>query len=192
MPGDSPGPLQAPRLTALLTLPDYLRPGLKLVFIGLNPGLYSARAGKYFARPTNRFWSALSASEVVGTNLVAGDESLLFGKGMGFTDVVKRATGQVSEVTREEIAAGVAALRGKLGECSPAVACFVGLTGYRWVFGIPVKTPVQPGLQKEAIGSVRVCVLPSTSPANARFSFNDIVEAFRQLKSSLEDLRIRF
>ena len=146
MPGDSPGPLQAPRLTGVLTLPDYLRPGLKLVFIGLNPGLYSARAGKYFARPTNRFWSALSASQLVGTNLVAGDESLLFGKGIGFTDVVKRATGQVSEVTRDEIAAGVAALRRKLAECSPAVACFVGLTGYRWVFGIPVKTPVRPGL----------------------------------------------
>ena len=192
MPGDGPDSREAQRLTALLTLPDYLRPGLKLVFIGLNPGLYSARAGTYFARPTNRFWPALSACQLAGTNLVAGDESLLFGKGIGFTDVVKRATGQVSEVTREEIAAGVAALRAKLGECSPAVACFVGLTGYRWVFGIPVKTPVQPGLQKEVIGSVRVYVLPSTSPANARFSFNDIVEAFRQLTSSLEDLHIRF
>ncbi len=179
-------------LTGLLTLPDYLRPGLKLVFIGLNPGLYSARAGKYFARPTNRFWSALSLSQLVGMNVGPGDERLLFEKGIGFTDVVKRATGQVSELTRDEIATGAAALRRKLEERSPAVACFVGLTGYRWVFGIPVKTPVRPGLQTEAIGSVRVWVLPSTSPANAQFSFDDIAEAFRQLKSSLEDLRIRF
>lgn len=192
MSGDSPGPFQAQRLTGLLTLPDYLGPGLKLVFIGLNPGLYSARVGKYFARPTNRFWPALSASQLVGTNVVAGDESLLFEKGIGFTDVVKRATGQVSELTRDEIAAGAAALRRKLAECSPAVACFVGVTGYRWVFGIPAKTPIQPGLQKEAIGSMRAWVLPSTSPANARVSLEDIAEAFRQLKSWLEDLQIRF
>ncbi len=176
----------------MLTLPDYLRPGLKLVFVGLNPGLYSARAGKYFARPTNRFWSALSASQFVGRDVAAGDERILFEQGIGFTDVVKRATGQVSEVTREEIAAGAAALRRKLEELPPAVACFVGLTGYRWVFGIPARTPVRPGLQKEAIGSVRIYVLPSTSPANARFSFDDLVEAFRHLKSSLEDLHIRF
>jgi len=190
--GESPGPLQAQRRTDVLTLPDYLGPGLKLVFIGLNPGLYSARAGKYFARPTNRFWSALSASQLAGMTVGAGDESILFEKGIGFTDVVKRATGQVREVTRQEIAAGVAALRRKLEELSPAVACFVGLTGYRWMFGIPAKTPVRPGLQREAIGSVRIWVLPSTSPANARFSFDDIAKAFRQLKSSLEDLQIRF
>lgn len=176
----------------MLTLPDYLAPGLKLVFIGLNPGLYSARAGKYFARSTNRFWSALSASQLVGVNVVAGDESLLFEKGIGFTDVVKRATGQVSELTGDEIAAGASALRRKMAELLPAIACFVGLTGYRWVFGIPAKTPVRPGLQREAIDSVRIYVLPSTSPANARFSFDDIAEAFRQLKSSLEDLQIRF
>jgi TDG/mug DNA glycosylase family protein len=175
-----------------LTLPDYLRPGLKLVFIGLNPGLYSARAGKYFARKTNRFWPALSASRFFGSDVTAGDEKMLFEKGVGFTDVVKRATSQIDELTRDEITAGTKILRRKLEKLSPAVACFNGLTGFRWVFEWPVKTKVLPGPQHERIGATRIYVLPSTSPANAHFSLNQIGEEFRRLKIWLEGANITF
>ena len=82
-----------------LTLPDYLRRGLKLVFIGLNPGLYSAQQKKYYARATNRFWPALSAANYFGRQLQPGDERMLFAKGVGFTDVVKRASGQIDELS---------------------------------------------------------------------------------------------
>ncbi|MGH7596962.1 MAG: mismatch-specific DNA-glycosylase [bacterium] len=174
------------------TLPDYLRPALKLVFVGLNPGLYSARAGKYFVRKTNRFWPALSASRFFGSEVSAGDEKALFEKDVGFTDVVKRATGQIDELTQDEIITGAKTLCRKLEKFSPAVACFIGLTGYRWVFEAPVKIKVTPGPQNERIGATRIYVLPSTSPANAHFSLNQIVEEFRRLKAWLEAANITF
>jgi len=175
-----------------LTLPDYLRPGLKLVFVGLNPGLYSARAGKYFARKTNRFWPALSASRFFGFEVTAGDEKALFEKDIGFTDVVKRATAQIDELTQDEIITGAKMLRRKLKKFSPTVACFIGLTGFRWVFEVPIKTKIMPGPQNERIGATRIYVLPSTSPANAHFSFEQIVEEFRRLKIWLEGTNITF
>jgi double-stranded uracil-DNA glycosylase len=176
----------------LLTLPEYLRPGLKLVFVGLNPGLYSARAGKYFARKTNRFWPALSASHFFGSEVTAGDEKMLFEKGIGFTDVVKRATAQIDELTQDEITTGARTLRRKLKKFSPAVACFNGLTGFRWVFEVPIKTKVIPGPQHERIGATRIYVLPSTSPANAHFSLGQIVAELRRLQAWLADANITF
>jgi TDG/mug DNA glycosylase family protein len=175
-----------------LTLPDYLRPGLKFVFVGLNPGLYSARAEKYFARKTNRFWPALSASRFFGSKVTAGDEKMLFEKGIGFTDVVKRATAQIDELTQEEIITGAKLLRRKLEKFSTTVACFIGLTGFRWVFEVPVKTKVMPGPQHERIGATRIYVLPSTSPANAHFSFGQIVEEFHRLQVWLKSANITF
>lgn len=171
-----------------LTLPDYLRPGLKLVFVGLNPGLYSANVGQYFARKTNRFWSALSAANVLGTNLKPGDEKHLFERGVGFTDVVKRATPSIKELTREEIAEGARRLRRKIEKISPDVACFIGLKGFEWVFGIPARV----GPQNHRIGSTHIYVLPSTSGANAHVSSEQIVEAFRRLKFWLHDVGITF
>jgi TDG/mug DNA glycosylase family protein len=176
----------------LLTLPDYLRPGLKLVFIGLNPGLYSARQGKYFARLTNRLWPALSASKFFGMKVQAGDERMLIEKGVGFTDVVKRASGQIDELSRAEIIAGAKALRRKLSRYAPQAACFIGLTGYRWLFDIPARTKVTIGPQDEMIGETLLYVLPSTSPANAHFSFDEIVAAFRGCKKWLTTKSIVF
>lgn len=173
-------------MSSVLTLPDYLREGLKLVFIGLNPGLYSARQGKYFARKTNRFWPALSAAQLVGMQAGPGDERILFERGIGFTDVVKRASGQIDELAPEEIQKGARQLRRKLLRYAPTTACFIGITGYRWVCAVPPKTPVLPGPQPAQIGTTRLYVLPSTSPANAHFSLDEIVTEFRLMKSWLE------
>lgn len=177
---------------AALTLPDYLRSGLKLVFIGLNPGLYSAQTGKYFARQTNRFWPALSAANFFGREVNAGDEKLLFEQGIGFTDIVKRATAQIDELTRDEIIAGTQALRRKIAKFSPAAICFLGITGFRWVFQVPAKNKLRLGPQLETIGTARIYVLPSPSPANAHYSLAAIVEECRQLKSWLHNLEIKF
>lgn len=175
-----------------LALPDYLRPDLKLVFIGLNPGLYSAQVGKYFARKTNRFWPALSASGLVGRSVEAGDEKFLIDQGIGFTDVVERATSQIDELTKHEIAAGAETLRAKIVKYAPATACFVGLTGFRWVFEVPNKIRVTPGPQTELIGSTKIYVLPSTSPANAHYLIDRMIAEFRRLKSWLESIDITF
>lgn len=177
---------------AALTLPDYLRPGLKLVFTGLNPGLYSAQRGKYFARRTNRFWPALSAANFFGRNVTAGDEKKLFEQGIGFTDIVKRPTAQIDELTPEEIIAGAKAFRRKIEKFSPAAICFLGITGFRWVFQVPAKHKFVPGPQLETLGAARVYVLPSPSPANAHYSLAAIVEECRQLKRWLHNLDIAF
>lgn len=124
--------------------------------------------------------------------MAAGDEKVLFEKGVGFTDVVKRATTQIDELTREEIVAGAKMLRRKLEKFSPAVVCFIGLTGFRWVFETPIKIKIMPGPQHEQIGSTRIYVLPSTSPANAHFSFEQIVEEFRRMRAWLKSANITF
>ena len=174
-----------------LTLPDYLRPGRKLVFIGLNPGLYSARCGKYFARQTNRFWPALSAANFFGREVKAGDEKLLFQQGIGFTDVVKRATSQIDELTQEEIIAGVKTLRRKIEKFSPAAVCFLGITGFRWVFNLPAKIKITPGPQSEKIGPALIYVLPSPSAANAHYSFEVIAEECRRLETWLGEIGVK-
>jgi len=176
----------------VLELPDYLRPGLKLVFIGLNPGLYSAQVGKYFARKTNRFWPALSASHLVGQDVKAGDEKFLLEKGIGFTDVVERASSQIDELAKDEIAAGAKTLRLKIEQFSPSVVCFIGLTGFRWVFGVPNKIRIAPGPRAERIGSTRIYVLPSTSPANAHYLLDQTIAEFRRFKSWLASINITF
>ncbi len=83
-------------------------------------------------------------------------------------------------------------LRRKLEKFSPAVACFIGLTGFRWVFEAPIKTKIMPGPQHERIGATRIYVLPSTSPANAHFSLNQIVKEFCRLQAWLEEVHITF
>ena len=188
------GKLLSPRRSRQgdLTLPDYLRPGLKLVFIGLNPGHYSAQQGKYFARSTNRFWPALSASKFFGLQVKPGDERMLFEQGIGFTDIVKRASGQIDELTSLEIAAGAKILRRKLLRHSPQVAAFIGITGYRWLFNLPARTRVAIGPQLETIGETLLYVLPSTSPANAHFSLQEIIVVFRDFRKWLRMRNIFF
>lgn len=154
--------------------------------------MFSAQNGKYYARATNRFWPALSASGLAGSEVKAGDETILFEKGIGFTDVVKRATGQIDELTREEIVSGAKILRQKIATFSPHVACFIGLTGFRWVFDVSNKTAIKPGPQREKLALTHIYVLPSTSSANAHYPPNAIVKEFQRLKSWLDSKNIRF
>jgi len=114
------------------TLPDYLWPGLTVVFVGINPGLLSARLGHYFARRSNRFWPAFSRSrisapirEALGRDtLTAEDDGLLPEFGVGFTDVVKRPTANAGQLSPEEFTRSVPRLLAELIECRPRVACF--------------------------------------------------------------------
>src|ERR1700722_2149468 len=120
------------------TLPDLLRDGLDLVFVGINPSLYSVAQGHYFARRANRFWPCFSRSTLsaparraLGADLLAPEhDAALLAHGIGFTDVVKRASVRADEVTRAEFAAGAALLVAKLERHRPRFACFHGVTGY--------------------------------------------------------------
>src|SRR5487761_1637972 len=157
------------------TLPDLLRDGLDLVFVGINPSLYSVAQGHYFARRANRFWPCFSRSVLSAAarralgvaRLTPAHDRRLPEHGFGFTDVVKRATARADEVSRQEFAAGAAALAGKIERRKPRLACFHGVTGYRPMQRIlaPAETECRPGPQPARIGPTDFFAVPNRGPA---------------------------
>src|SRR5215472_12477001 len=111
------------------TLPDYLKSGLKLIFVGINPGFYSAQVGHYYARPGNLFWWALSNSGLVTHPLGPENDAELLKCGIGLTDVVKRPTHSSGELRQDEFDEGAKRMVQTLERYAPKVACFVGILG---------------------------------------------------------------
>ncbi|VFU10555.1 mismatch-specific DNA-glycosylase [Methylocella tundrae] len=160
-------------------LPDLLREGLKVVFVGINPSIFSASQGHYFARKTNRFWPAfsrsvlsLAAREAIGaSSLGPTHDRALLDHGFGFTDMVARPTARASELNPAEFAAGAPLLIEKLERYRPGVACFHGMTAYR-IFHrmLGVDSEAVLGAQPLRIAGARLFVVPNPSPANAHSS----------------------
>jgi len=165
------------------TLPDYLAPNLQLVFIGINPGLYSVERGHYFARKTSRFWPAFSASCLsegmrrgLGVDQLTPEHDIeLLRFGIGITDVVKRPSANASELSPAEFKEWAPRLMEKLERYKPRVACFHGLTAFRpfLLFGMEGKRKPVLGAQPEVISETRLFVVPNPSPANAHFTPKD-------------------
>lgn len=180
-------------------LPELLAEGLYVVFVGINPGLYSARMGHYFARPTNRFWPAFSRSrlsagvqEALGRDLLLPEDDALLNRfGFGFTDVVLQATANASTLGPQDYAQGAPRLIERLVLFAPRVACFNGVTAFRgfarYALG-KVKIRVTMGPQAEQVGNTKLFVVPSTSPANAHFRLADHVEWYDRLADFLDRL----
>ncbi len=168
------------------TLPDYLRPGLDLVFVGINPGLYSVERGHYFARPTSRFWPAFSRS-VLSARIRASlrkprlgpeDDRALRRFGIGFTDVVKVPSQSAGDLRPRDYRVWAPKLRARLETVTPRVACFHGLTGYRAFTRYALNEPRRDwrlGVQPLRLGRTRLFVIPNPSPANAHFQMPDYV-----------------
>ena len=178
------------------TLPDYLGPGLRLVFVGINPGLYSVEHGHYFARPTSRFWPAFSRSvlsEPIRRALhvpVLGPEhdAALLRFGIGFTDVVKVPSRNAAELSRDVFREWSPQLLRRLKKHQPRVACFHGLTGFRPFVQFALNedpTDVVLGAQSLTLGRTRVFVAPNPSPANAHFTVKDQVRWYDRLAKFL-------
>jgi len=170
------------------TLPDYLRSGLAIVSIGLNPSLPSVRAGFYFANPRNRFWRALQLSGLVSPEAVrepgVGTLRVLMQQGIGFTDVVKRPTAGGGELRAADFQVWAPRLQRKLLDCDPDIAWFHGkqaYTGYlRHADGI--RPAVDWGEQPRCLGRSRIFVTPNPSPANAVFSLADLIAWYVRLR----------
>ncbi|MEP6871922.1 MAG: mismatch-specific DNA-glycosylase [Anaerolineaceae bacterium] len=152
------------------TLTPYLRPGLRFVFIGYNPSVYSAEAGHYYARPGNAFWRQLSASGLAGREVGPEDDSLLMDEaGIGFTDLCPRPTVRAEELSRAEIIEGAQRLQCELLDHQPRVALFSGRGIYqhfgRHALGLGSKQlAARPyGAQPERIGETVPWVIPSSS-----------------------------
>ena len=168
------------------TLPDYLRPDLDIVSIGLNPSLPSVRAGFYFANPRNRFWRALNASGLVSETLEPGSEAMEFlfnNYSIGFTDVVKRPTAGGSELRAADYRKWSPVLCDKLVEFAPRIAWFHGKQAFAnfLKYGLKIRPAIEWGAQPVSIGPSRVFVTPNPSPANAVWSLNDLTDWYRRL-----------
>lgn len=170
------------------TLPDYLRPGLAIVSIGLNPSVVSARRGFYFANPRNRFWRALNASGLVDETLAPGREAVerLFERyGIGFTDLVSRATPGLADLKPDDFRSGAPALKERIERYAPKIAWFHGKETWRRYLRYAEGVHAAPGLgmQQTRIGSSLVFVTPSPSPANAAVPLEELIKWYRRLKA---------
>ncbi|HET6836437.1 MAG TPA: G/U mismatch-specific DNA glycosylase [Gemmatimonadales bacterium] len=164
------------------TVPDLIKPGLTVLFCGINPGLYSGATGHHFARPGNRFWRALHLAGFTAQQLDPWEEHLLLDFGVGITNLVARATASANELSREELIDGRRRLERKVRRYLPAWVAIVGIGAYRTAFGRP---RAGAGLQPETIGKSRLWVLPNPSGLNANHQIDDLVRAFQALRLSV-------
>lgn len=169
----------------LNTLADYLRPGLRLLSIGLNPSLGSVEAGFYFANPRNRFWPALLASGLAPPGITpgAGAVALLFAEhGIGFTDVVKRPSAGGASLRAADFKRFAPELRAKLAEYRPAVAWFHGKQAYNGYLRYGEGRAPGGGFGEQPdLAGCRVFVTPNPSPANAAYSLAALSDWYRRL-----------
>jgi len=161
------------------TVEDVIAPNLRVLFCGINPGLYTAAVGHHFARPGNRFWPALYAGGFTERLLSPFDERELLQSGYGITNVVSRTTNSADQLSREEIIAGGEQLRAKVLRYRPRVVAVLGVGAYRTAFNKPKATI---GQQEETIGDTILWVLPNPSGLNANYQPADLARLFRELK----------
>jgi len=164
-------------------VPDVIAPELRILFCGINPGLYSAAVGHHFARPGNRFWKALHGAGLTGRLLAPWEDDALLASGLGITNLVARATARADELGTAELVAGRRRLAAKAARWRPAWIAVLGLGAYRIGFGRP---DARMGRQRERIGPARVWLLPNPSGLNAHHSLSHLVAAFRALRRAAD------
>jgi double-stranded uracil-DNA glycosylase len=167
-----------------LTIPDVIAPGLRVLFSGINPGLYSAATGYHFARPGNRFWPALHRSGFTPRQLRPDEQEQLLGLGLGITNVVARATARADELTDDELREGGIKLLEKAESFGPRWLAIVGVTAYRTAFG---EARATFGPQARTAGATRLWVLPNPSGLNAHKSVAQLAADFAELRKQAMD-----
>ena len=162
------------------TIPDVLACGLRVVFAGINPGLYSAATGHHFARPGNRFWPALHRSGFTPRQFRPDEQDQLLGLGLGITNVAPRATARAAELTPAELREGARALEEKMDRLRPEWLAVLGVTVYRTAFG---HRDAIVGPQAASLGPTRVWVLPNPSGLNAHWTPAALAAEFARLRA---------
>jgi double-stranded uracil-DNA glycosylase len=161
---------------------DVIKPGLRVLFCGINPGLVSEATGHHFARPGNRFWPALHLSGFTPSQFAPSEQEKLLDLGLGITNVVARPSARADELTIDEMRRGAIELEEKVETYSPGVLAVLGVTVYRAAFS---RKKAQVGPQPDAVGGARVWILPNPSGLNAHWQLPALAEEFGRLKASL-------
>ena len=165
------------------TVPDVIAPRLKVLFCGINPGLYSGATGHHFARPGNRFWPALHVAGFTDRLLSPWEEQLLLDSGYGITNMVARTTATAAELAADELLAGRRRLQRKVRRYAPRWVAIVGIGAYRVAFGRPHATI---GRQPERLAEAGLWLLPNPSGLNANHQLADLARAFLELRRAAE------
>jgi TDG/mug DNA glycosylase family protein len=161
---------------------DLVGPGLRLLFVGINPGLWTAAVNAHFARPGNRFWPALHRAGITehevdaSSGLTPADADELLAKGVGISNLVNVATARADELTPEQLRAGVERLRQLVARTRPRVVAVLGLTAYRAAFGVRT---APTGRQPEPFEGAELWVLPNPSGLNAHATVESLAGWYR-------------
>lgn len=164
------------------TVPDLVGPGLRLLFVGINPGLWTAATQTHFAYPGNRFYPALLKAGIIerdidrSAGMSDADRDYFLGRGLGITNVVHRATAKAAELSRDELREGGEQLRAFVAQHRPRVVAVAGITAYRDAFARPKATM---GLQDDTLEGVELWVVPNPSGLNAHETVDSLAEAYR-------------
>jgi TDG/mug DNA glycosylase family protein len=204
-------------VTTTQDVPDHLAPGLKLVIVGINPGLRSGATGHHYAYAGNHFWPLLYASGLLPEPLTFAEDARVLEYGIGLTNLCDRTSREANELSREEMAAGAASLRAKLELYRPAVVCFNGMGIYEafvpqlrtqthLLEGVSAMNPaatrastkvagestkrarITPGLQPETLGNTLMYVVPSSSGRTAAYTRQAKLAYYEKLRELLEKL----
>lgn len=186
---------------ANLRLTDAIEPGVRLLLVGINPGVMSARMGHHFAGPMNRFWGLLYDGGIVPHPITHEDDVRLPQWGIGMTNLVARPSPGIDDLSPAEYQEGWKILEKKIGRFRPEIVAFVGVTMYRALWKVlgqvqpgPPKPGgvggpvIKPGFQNATVHGARLFVLPNPSGRNAHFSYEDMLGAFRALGRAMRAL----
>ena len=176
-----PTPSQLNAANGKRTVPDVLAPGLDVLLVGINPGLWSGATGHHFARPGNRFWPALHRAGLTPRQLHPSEERELLKHGVGLTKLVSRATATAAELTDAEVRRGGARIRRMVRELRPRKVCFLGVGAYCQAYGLKRATV---GRQEGLFEGAELWVLPNPSGLNANYQLADFVRLFEQMRGS--------
>jgi TDG/mug DNA glycosylase family protein len=164
-------------------VPDVIAPRLRVLFVGINPGLYSGAVGHHFARPGNRFWPVLYKAGFTARQLSPVEERELLKHGYGITNIVNRSTATAAELDQQELKAGGVRLKAKIRRTRPRVVAILGIEAFRIAFGKP-KAGFGP--QEELIGPSQLWVLPNPSGLNASYQLPALSRMFRKVRMAAE------
>ena len=154
---------------------------MRILFVGINPSLYSGAVGHHFARPGNRFWKTLHAAGLTQRLVSPFEESELLGAGIGVTNLVNRATAAASELSDDELRRGARRLERKVLRYGPSFVAILGISAYRTAFA---RRDASFGPRPESIGDSRIWVLPNPSGLNAHFQLDDLARVFADLRAA--------
>ncbi|MEO9015579.1 MAG: mismatch-specific DNA-glycosylase [Terrimesophilobacter sp.] len=164
-------------------VPDLVGPELRLLFVGINPGLWTAATQTPFAHPGNRFYPALAQAGIISrlpsfaNGLSDADRQAFLDAGIGISNLVKRATVRADELSREELRAGAARLTLDVAAWKPVVVAIVGVTAYRAGFG---RSKARVGKQPETLAGAQLWVVPNPSGLNAHDTVSSLATAYAE------------